>query len=217
MPAVLHRAATPAGLSMHGCTSEQLSEPRRMPRFCGMDRPRRDPTASSRAGKYSPPTWLSSRRSPRCFRCPPAARMLFPQYPARPWSSPAPVSFSFRAFSFLFSARSRASSADSPLFPADPPATAASPPSAAFTAARDESGTAIPRPAPSWRPGRQGSSSLSRTSCLALPRPKRITCRLSYSFDRKGPVVSPGTDDGDAGKPPQNQDLSKMICILRCV
>ena len=117
MPAVLHRAATPAGLSLHGGTSEQLSKPRRMLRFCGMDRPRRDPTASSRA-ECSPATWLSSRRSPRCFRCPPAARMLFPQYPARPWSSPElPVRLLRSApSSFLFSARSRASSRGTPRF-----------------------------------------------------------------------------------------------------
>lgn len=111
-----------------------------------------------------------------------AARMLFRQYPARPWPSPAPpVSFSFRAISFLFSARSRAWRCGLPLFPADPPATAASPPPAAFTSARNGSGTAVPRPAPSWRPGRQGSSSLSRTSCLVLLRLKK-NCMPLISF-----------------------------------
>ena len=39
------------------------------------------PIASSIAGKCSPMTWFSSRRSPRCSRCPPTARMLFPLYP----------------------------------------------------------------------------------------------------------------------------------------
>ena len=44
----------------------------------------------------------------------------------------------------------------------------------------------------------------------ALPQ-KNFLSLISLKFDREGPVVSPGTDDGDAGKPPQNQDLSKMI------
>lgn len=65
--------------------------------------------------------------------------------------------------------------------------------------------------------GRQGSSSLSRTSCLARFALKELHVACLTHFDRKGPVVSLGTDDGDAGKLPKNQDLSKMISILTCV
>jgi hypothetical protein len=43
---------------------------------------------------------------------------------------------------------------------------------------------------------------------------KELLVAYLIHFDREGPVVSPGTDDGDAGKPRQNQDLSKMISIL---
>ena len=46
------------------------------------------PIASSICGKCASMTWFSSRRNPRCLRCPPAARMLFPRCPARSSSCP---------------------------------------------------------------------------------------------------------------------------------
>jgi hypothetical protein len=68
-------------------------------------------------------TRISSRRNPRCLRCSPAARMLFPAISSAVFVLPsADCSLLFLALSFLFSARSRASSSPSALlcgFPAD--------------------------------------------------------------------------------------------------